>query len=78
MAGETFRFPCVITISRKTLKVTGIEYAELDAFQLCRFGERMARALENGKALQAAREAREAMDEGSEEDVTFSESAGAG
>ena len=43
---ETFRWPSVITISRETWKVTGVEYAELDAVQVCDYVTRMARALE--------------------------------
>lgn len=43
---ETFRWPSVITISRATWKVTGVEYAELDAVQVCDYVTRMARALE--------------------------------
>ena len=46
MSGETFRWPSVITISRATWKVTGVEYAELDAVQVCEFATRMARALD--------------------------------
>ena len=46
MKAETFRWPSVITISRATWKVTGVEYAELDAGQVCDYVTRMARALE--------------------------------
>ena len=76
MTGEKFRVPCVITISRKTWKVTGIEYAELDAVQFCEFGTRLARAHEAGQALQAVREGRTEEEKGGTNNVTFSESAG--
>ena len=77
MDGERFRVPCVITISRETWKVTGIEYAELDAVQFCKFGTRLARAHEAGLALQAVREGRTDEEKGGTNNVTFSEAAGA-
>lgn len=77
MTGEKFRVPAVITISRETWQITGIEYAELDAVQVCEFGARLARAHEAGKALQTVREDRAEHDKGGKRDVTFSEPAGA-
>lgn len=77
MTGERFRVPCVITISRETMKVTGIEYAELDAVQFCEFGARLARAHEAGIALQAVREGRTDEEKGGLNNVSFSETAGA-
>ena len=77
MTGEKFRVPFVITISRETMQVTGIEYAELDAVQVCEFGARLARALDTGKALQAVREGRTDEEKGGTNNVTFSETAGA-
>lgn len=77
MTGEKFRVPAAIIISRETWQITGIEYAELDAVQVCEFGARLARAHEAGKALQTVREGRTDEEKGGNKDVTFSEPAGA-
>lgn len=76
MKAETFRWPCAITISRATGKVTGVEYAELDAVQVCEYATRLARALDTANELQRARDARAGHEKGGCNNVTFSESAG--
>ena len=44
MTGEKFRVPCVITISRETWKVIGIEYTEVTVAEAAAFGKRLADA----------------------------------
>lgn len=78
MTGKMFRLPAVITISRKTWEITGIEYADLDAVQVCEYATRLARALDAGEALQKTRVNRADTEKGGLHNVTFSNPAGIG
>lgn len=73
MDGRTFRWPSVITISRATGKVTGVEYAELDAVQVCEYATRLARALDTANELQRTRDARAGHEKGGTNNVTIPE-----
>lgn len=73
MEGKTFRWPCAVTISRATGKVTGVEYAELDAVQVCEYATRLARALDTANELQRTREARAGHENGGTNNVTIPE-----
>ena len=63
-----FTMPAVITFSRKTGELLGVQYEELDAETVAAFGSRLARAMDTAKDINR---------EG-ETNVTISEPAGAG
>lgn len=63
-----FSLPAVITISRATGQIVGVQYEDLDAGTVAAFGSRLARALDTAKDINR---------EG-ENNVTIPEPAGAG